>query len=303
MKLIFHPTNNLKEYDAYDVQPKACSDGQVIDVPAHRVQRLIEVYPRNFEEPGPPQAPSKKTVVRRVPPLKKIVPPTPSSKEYRPPLRKELSLADITIIVINPYPDVFKNHFLPCIPPEAEFMPLENINNIYWTSGPKALNEAIGAASNEIVMCAHPDLVLGKKWWDNFIYHEARLENWGALGISGWDHNNNITWGNHLLLPGEVQCLDENCLILNRKNNIKFDEARFTSWHCYAADYCLQCHDRGLGVYLVPGVAFHEGHSFSEVPGFMQQRDETLPILWKKWRGKVSSINMGLKQSKIRGEK
>ena len=94
MKLIFHPTNDLKEYDATDVQPKACYDGQVIDVPAHRVQRLMEVYPRNFEEPGPPQTPSKKRVVSRTAPLKSIVPPTSSSKEYHPPLHKELSLSD-----------------------------------------------------------------------------------------------------------------------------------------------------------------------------------------------------------------
>lgn len=299
MKLRFKATRKKPKHRGRDLYFK---DGDRHEVDHKRGQELLTDFPDNFFIVSP-QPLSKKTVVGRFPPLKKIVPPTPSSEEYRPPLRKPLSLSDITIIVINPYPEVFKDHFLPCIPPKAEFFPLENINNIYWTSGPKALNEAIGASSNEIIMCAHPDLVLGEKWWDSFIYHEARLENWGALGISGWDYNNNITWGNHLLSPYEVQCLDENCLILNRKNKIKFDEFTFTSWHCYAADFCLQCHDKGLGVYLMPGVASHEGYSFIEVPGFVDERNKMLPILWNKWKDKISSINMGLRQSKIRGEK
>ena len=275
MRLIFKATERKPTHLADDVR---FFDSNVKDLPSRRAKKLLQTYPDNF--------------------FKHDIP-----TKHTKPKHKPLTLADISIVVINPYPEVFKTHLLPCIPPEAEFMPLENVKNIYWTSGPKALNEAIGASSNDIVMCAHPDLVLGKKWWNNLICHETRLENWGALGISGWDFKNRITWGKDLSLPYEVQCLDENCLILNRKNGINFDEFTFTSWHCYAADFCLQCHDKGLGVYLVPGVASHQGHSFSEVPGFIRERDETLPILWNKWRGKVSSINMGLAQSKIRGEK
>lgn len=275
MKLKFVSTPELKSCEATDVE---AYDGNIIDVAPHRGMQLMKIWPRNFFEISPP-----------------------SPERPRPSVHKPLKLSDITVVVINPYPEVFKTHLLPCLPPEVEFIPLENINNIYWKSGAKALNYGIKIASNDIVMCAHPDLTLGEKWFENFVYHEARLKNWGALGIVGWDFKNIVTWGSSVLAPYKVQVLDECCVIVNRKNNIWFDETRFPSWHCFAADFCLQCHDKGLNVYVMPGVAQHEGHSFAKVPGFMQERDSTLPALWKKWKGKVSHINMGLSESKFRG--
>lgn len=298
MKLIFHPTSDLKEYDAYDVKPKACYDGQVVDVPVHRVSRLMQVYPRNFSEPDIPR-PEK--VAKQEKKIKSIIPS--SQIEYTAPKHTPLTLADISIVVINPYPDTFKTHLLPCIPEEPEFIPLENINNINWTSGAKALNYGIGIASNDVVICTHGDLILGQKWFENFIYHEARLENWGALGVVGWDFRNRMVWGNEALAPHKIQCLDECCVIVNRKNGIWFDEKTFSSWHCFAADFCLNCIDKGLDVYVMPGVASHEGFSFREVAGFRDERDKRLPTLWLKWKDKVPKINMGLKESMFRGEK
>lgn len=296
MKLKFYKTPELEYYEATDVN---AYDGNIVDVAPHRGMQLMKIYPRNFLEIGPPVTPKKAGPGPSS--LKEISPSVVSSEKYQLPLHKPLSLSDITVVVINPYPEVFKTHFLPCIPPEVEFIPLENINNIYWASGAKALNYGIKIASNDIVMCAHPDLILGKKWWENFIYHEARLESWGALGVVGWDFNNIVTWGNDVLSPYKVHCLDENCVIVNRKNNIWFDETKFPSWHCFAADYCLQCYDKGLSVYLMPGVAQHKGYSFAQVPEFMQGRDSALPVLWNKWKDKVSRINMGLPESKFRG--
>ncbi len=69
MKLIFHPTDDLKEYEAYDVKPKACYDGQIVDVPAHRVKRLMEVYPRNFEQPNHPLYSEMDSPVKKVRPI------------------------------------------------------------------------------------------------------------------------------------------------------------------------------------------------------------------------------------------
>lgn len=296
MKLKFRATRELKSYEATDV---FAYDGGIVDVAPHRGMQLLKVYPDNFLEIEPP-APKKRSP--RPQRQENMPPPAPSSEEYRPPLRAPLTLADITVVVINPYPEIFRTHFLPCIPKEVEFIPLENIDNIYWTSGAKALNWGIKVASNDIVMCAHPDLILGKHWWENFIYHEARLESWGALGVVGWDFNNTVTWGNDFLSSRKVQCLDENCVIVNRKNNIWFDETKFPSWHCFAADFCLQCYDKGLDAYVVPGVSNHVGYSFANVDGFMKDRDDTLPILWQKWKDKVSRINMGLPEKKFRGQ-
>jgi len=296
MKLNFRATPELSHYEATDV---VAYDGNIVEVAPHRGLQLLNTYPRNFFEITPP-LPEKRST--RPQPKEDLPPPAPSSEKYAPPLREPLTLRDISVVVVNPYPEIFKTHFLPCIPKEVEFIPLENINNIYWTSGAKALNEGLGTASNDIVMCAHPDLILGKKWWENFIYHEARLESWGALGVVGWDLKNMVSWGNDFLSPYKVQCLDENCIIINRQNKLKFDDTIFKAWHCYAADYCLQCYDKGLDVYVMPGVANHVGYSFAEVSGFMQQRDATLPIFWEKWKDKISRINMGLKHSMFRGE-
>ncbi len=299
MKLKFKATRKKPKHRGRDLYFK---NGDIREVNVERGEKLLIDFPDNFFIVSP-QRVTKKTVVGRFPPLKKIIPPTPSSEEYHPPLRKPLNLSDITVIVINPYPELFKTHFLPCIPSEVEFLPLENIKNINWTSAAPALNYGIDIASNDIVICAHPDLVFGRKWFESFIYHEARLDNWGALGFVGWDLDNKLVYGNKITTPYKIQCLDECCVIVNRKNKLRFDQDTFTSWHCHGADFSLQCIDKGLGVYVIPGVASHGGYSFIEVPGFVDERDKTLPILWNKWKGKVSSINMGLPQSKIRGEK
>lgn len=280
-------------------------DGNIKDVPTYRGMKLLETYKDNFFEVDIPSLPQKKTIKLIVSPQKKIKSIIPVSKpEYTEPKHKPLTLADISVVVLNPYPDVFKTHLLPCIPEEVEFIPLENINNVNWTSGAKALNYGIGVASNDIVICAHPDLVLGKKWFDSFIYHEARLENWGALGVVGWDFRNRMTWGNEVLSPYKIQCLDECCIVVSRKNRIWFDERTFKSWHCFASDFCLNCiYNKGLDVYVMPGVASHEGYSFKTVSHFMKERNDFLPLLWEKWKNKVPRINMGLKESMFTGEK
>jgi len=272
LKLKFKATKWRREYWSQDYHLK---DGDIIDVPPAIAKKFLKHFKDNFL---------------------KVDIPTPSVFEpkYTELKHKPLTLADISIVVLNPYPDVFKTHLLPCIPKEVEFIPLENINNINWTSGAKALNYGISVASNDIVMCCHPDLVLDQKWFENFIYHEARLKNWGALGVVGWDFNNRMFWGNEVLSPYKVQCLDECCVIVNRQNGIWFDEETFRSWHCFASDFCLQCINKGLDVYVMPGVANHEGFSFKEVAGFRDERDKTLPTLWKKWKNKVQRINMGI---------
>lgn len=293
MKLKFQATKELTSYEATDV---FAYDGNIVDVAPHRGMQLLKVYPRNFFEIGPPFLPN--IGAKRPDSLNTISPPSASSEEYQPPLHTPLTLADITVLVINYWPDNFKTHLLRCLPEEVEFLPLENIKNVYWTSAAKALNRSICFASNNIVMCAHGDLILGEKWWDNFIYHEARLNEWGALGISGWNFKNKLVWGNSSLEPQRVQCLDENCVILNRKTinkyKLTFDEKTFTSWHLFAADFCLQCEIKELPIYVMPGVCNHEGLAFSTVKGFVDQRNKGLKVLKAKWKGKIDNINIGL---------
>jgi len=66
-----------------------------------------------------------------------------------------------------------------------------------------------------------------------------------------------LEWGANYDVPFKVNTLDECCIILNRKNDIWFDEKTFTAWHCYGVDFCLQAYKRGLGIYVVSGPATH----------------------------------------------
>lgn len=274
-------------------------DGQTRDVSQEDADHLLKHWPDNFEVVGqarvvPDTTPSPKKESPRHQHEKNISPPSPSSQGYRPPLREPLTLADITVIVINAYPDCFGKQLLPCIPSEVEFIPLENINNIYFTSAANALNYGIQRATNDLIMCVHVDTTLSNKWWESLIYWEARLEHWGAFGISGWDFQNKAHFGSEFLEPFKIHCLDEDCIVLNRKNGISFDEKTFKDWHCYGHDFSLQCWERGLPIYLVPGACNHTGIGTLTDPQFLDNARRARVVLHKKWDGKVPFINNGV---------
>ena len=242
MKVKFKATPEKKTHLRDNLWLK--KDGQTFDIAWQNANKLMRDYPDNFE---------------------RIV---LSLKELGPPVHKPLKLSQITVLTIRYWPSgVLQRNLLSYLPEEVEFIKLDNEHNKSWASIAKALNYGVKKAKNDIVICAHEDMVFKKEWFRDFIRQECRLKDWGALGIVGMGFDRGMHWGRNYCGPHKAATLDECCIIVNRKNGIWFDDKLFRDWHCYGVDFCLQVQHKGLSVYIVSGPATHgrrgpqDGHS------------------------------------------
>ena len=203
------------------------------------------------------------------------------------PLHEPMKLSDITVLTIHYWPsEHLKKCLLSYLPEEIEFIKLDNEGNKNWRSMPKALNYGIRKAQNDIIICTHENIMFKKGWFESFIEQESRLGNWGALGIVGKGVDRHLHWGSNHNAPYEVQTLDECCIIINRKNDIWFDEKTFKGFHCYGADFCLQAQYKGLGVYVISGPATHVTAPSYHSKDWKPKLVEAHNLIKKKW-GKV----------------
>lgn len=262
MKLLFLATPELKKYDSIYENEKF-RDRTIAEVAQWRGMRLLDCYPHNF------------------------FPPPVAVQKLDEPVHPPLKTSEITVVTIRYWPEnLLENNLLSYLPEEIEAIILDNENNKRFTSGAEALNYGIKKARNDIVICAHEDSIFRKEWFEVFITQECRLKDWGALGIVGRDFNGHLQWGANYDLPFKVCSLDECCLILNRKNEIWFDEKTFTGWHCYGVDFCLQAYNKGLGVYVVSGPATHtkRGGEYLHAKDWYENLKSDQELLRKKWK-------------------
>lgn len=137
---------------------------------------------------------------------------------------------------------------------------------------PQAINEAskgnIGAR-----MFVHNDVFIPKDFELQLVKALYSLPNdWGILGLAGasmvkthqgskrlffghvMDRGN--VWGTPFLNPIKVQTVDELLIIVNDAHGTwEFDEQ--FPFDFYGADICMQAHERGLGVYVIPAFVHH----------------------------------------------
>lgn len=266
MKLLFLATRDMHYYDATDV---TAYHGNVVETTQLRGIQLLRYFPHNF------------------------FPIPVGVQKTGEPLHEPIKLSDITVLTIHYWPEeVLENNLFSYLPKEIEFIKLDNEDNKNFSSGAEALNYGVKKAKNDIVICAHEDLVFKKGWFESFIKQECRLKDWGVLGIVGIGFDRHLHWGSNYDVPYEVETLDECCIIVNRKNAIWFDENTFKGWHCYGADFCLQARDKELGVYVISGPATHSesakihGHSKDWMPNLRLAQK----LLKKKWEKIFPSI-------------
>jgi len=268
MRLIFRKTRDKKTHLGQDIR---CYNGNTVDVAPRRGMNLMDAYPDNF---FPLEVPVKK---------------------IGEPVHEPLNLSQISVITIQYWPsDVLEKNLLPSLPKEVEFIKLDNKDNRNWKSVAKALNYGIKKAKNDVIILAHEDTVLGKNWFSSFIKQEHRIKNWGALGIVGWDFEGKNVWGSDYLVPYKVERLDECCIIVNRKNKIWFDEKVFKYWHSHGADFCYQCLAKGLGVYILAGVATHAEGTYSHPQEWFDRIEPEKKLLEKKWGKFLASFKKKL---------
>lgn len=140
----------------------------------------------------------------------------------------------------------------------------------------------------------HPDVTFAPDFPDRIEAAVASLERrgatWGALGVVGRGWDGAYVWCHELAEPAEV-CTVDSCLLVTRTDlGIDFDEGRFDGLHCVVEDYCLQCHDAGLGVWVIPAAAVHHGSTYaaegSRWGGYHRDRRR----LHRKWRKRYPGL-------------
>lgn len=250
---------------AYWSESLRLSHGQTTEVDNYTAERLMEHFPANFEEVAL------------------------SLGDLGKPLHKPLKLSGITILTVHYKLATLKKSLLSYLPQEVEFIKLDNRDN-RWKSMAKALNHGIRRAKNDLIICAHEDVRFREGWFGDFIQQECRLKRWGTLGITGFTKDGRILWGSDYDTPQEVALLDDCCIILNRKNNLFFDEKTFTGWHRYGIDFCFQCHKASLGIYITVGLAHHDCVPENHSKEWREQKETAHGLLEGKWQGKFSQL-------------
>ena len=181
-------------------------------------------------------------------------------------------------------------------PDNAQLLPILNAS-----SAAAGLNEGMKKADNNIIVCCHQDVKFPEGWVDLL---EDQLKTIGSFGIAGTfgidmqgnyagnikDPHNNPSLGS---LPCKAMSLDEHCLILNRKNDLYFDET-LGGWHLYGADICLQASQAGLENYVINAKLEHlSGGKVDRKYRKIEKR------FVKKWKGKTTLTAFRTTCSKI----
>jgi len=142
-----------------------------------------------------------------------------------------------------------------------EVIALPNFSNEYQSCS-EALNIGLDISESDYVIMCHQDLRVNPSWLSNIADRIKDLKvsnvNFGVLGIAGSSLINNVDtdalyldyifaetvkyYGNYK----EIQTLDELCLIVQKDNDIRFDEKNFDHYHVYGADLCLQYLEKGF---------------------------------------------------------
>jgi hypothetical protein len=100
----------------------------------------------------------------------------------------------------------------------------------------------------------------------------------GALGLVGKDNTNKIKWSNEDFLY-EFITIDCCFIIVDKQNNIFFDEDTFDELHMYAEDYSVQCLSKGLKNYSI----FIKGNESRKNISHHSHTCRTIGYCWGRW--------------------
>jgi hypothetical protein len=146
-------------------------------------------------------------------------------------------------------------------------------------SAAEAYNHGGAQAKGDYVMFVHQDLWLVTRTWLEDAERVLKgLPSLGVAGVAGMvsmsEKSRTSQWASAscfyldettvvehdaIRAPVEVETLDECLLLVPRPvfDKLKFDEATFDGWDCYAADYCLCAKTMGLKAYVIPAPCSH----------------------------------------------
>lgn len=171
------------------------------------------------------------------------------------------------IITVSDRPEVFKanlgkSKILQFHPLSVMDQPIDGIPfNIE--------NDRIHNDEHQISMFVHDDVFLPDEFELQLVNALYQLpDNWAVLGVAGASFHNGrqkfqghikdrgSEWLKRFEEPQPCQTVDELLIIINEKHEDLHFDYEFP-FDFYGADLCMQAHERGLGVYVIPAFVHH----------------------------------------------
>ena len=185
----------------------------------------------------------------------------------------------ITFIVPVGDEEVYRNNFLAS-PALAGEHPHQVIEQKGFSCSGEAYNEGLDRAVNDLIVCAHQDVVLPVNWdyqfWETV--QQLNESRWAPIGIvgcigitrqgkaAGHIYRHDREFSPEPELPARVETLDELLISFRKSSGLRFDQ-NLPSFHFYAVDMCLQAQSRGWSNMAVNVPCFHQGKNWRGKPG------------------------------------
>lgn len=152
---------------------------------------------------------------------------------------------------------------------------LIDTKNQRFASAAEALNYGAGKARGNVLVFCHHDVVLLSPRFVDDVIRLSNSETFGIAGVAGTELSgkpqvySSVTQGpDHaqagIRIERVVECgtLDERLFIIKKSNFSQFDILGNT-WHFYAVDYSLKCHQSNQKVLLFPLPIYHVSPGYS----------------------------------------
>lgn len=171
------------------------------------------------------------------------------SEKYSPKLVLLEKMERITIAYIAYDTEVFNKYLHPSLQNlrgEFDTICLNSKDNM----PAKNYNHMLEMSNNRYILFVHEDTTFSPDFLERMFISINKFPEFGAIGAVG-NYQNNIHWSRMESIM-EVKTLDCCCILVNKENNIRFDEKTFDDYHLYVDDYCLQANAKGLKNYTIP---------------------------------------------------
>jgi hypothetical protein len=100
-------------------------------------------------------------------------------------------------------------------------------------------NHIISESKNRFVILTHQDISFSETLLERIELTINQNPNFGVLGLVGVDNNKKYYWSD-LNQQYELQTLDCCFIVIDKNNNVFFDNNTFDDFHLYVEDFCLQ---------------------------------------------------------------
>lgn len=160
-----------------------------------------------------------------------------------------------------------------------------------FTSSDKALNYGASLAKGEILMFVHQDVELISDRFLDQLEAFSKDNDFGIAGVCGvvstgeYVVYSSVIMGTNHIQAGrkntevrDIYALDECLFIIKKKDFVGFDDLGKT-WHFYAVDYSIRCHQKNKKVLLFPLEIYHLSPGWSLNYSYF----DTLLVVAKKY--------------------